>query len=57
MLKEKTFLHQFHVCTDNPVIMSKKKDNFYIYISLITKSFNTLKSRKKHPHTGLIPYY
>ena len=57
MLKEKTFLHQFHVCTDNPAIMSKKKDNFYIYILLIAKSFNTLKSHKKHPHTGLIPYY
>ena len=31
--------------------MPKKKDEFYIYILWITKSYNTSKSHKKHAHT------
>ena len=34
--------------------MPKKKDKFYIYILWIIKSYNTLKSRKKHAYTELI---
>ena len=46
-----------HFCTDIPVIMPKKKDNFYIYILSITKCYKTLKSHKKDPRRGLISYY
>ena len=34
--------------------MPKKKDKFYIYKLRITKSYNTLKSHKKHAHAELI---
>ena len=33
--------------------MPKKKDEFYICILRITKSYNTLKSHKKHAYTEL----
>ena len=37
-----------------PVIIPKEKDQFHIYILRITKSYNALKSHKKHAHTGII---
>ena len=37
--------------------MPKEKDKFYVYIIWITKSYNTLKSHKKHAHTELIFWY
>ena len=40
--------------TNIPAIMPKKKDEFYIYILWITKSYNTLKLHGKHAHIGLI---
>ena len=52
---KKMFLHHFHVFTDIPAILPQKKEKFYIYILWITKSYNTLKSHKKHAHAGLRP--
>ena len=40
--------------TDISVIMANKKDKFYVCIIWITKSYNTLKSHKKHAHMELI---
>ena len=51
------YVKDFTFCTDIPFIMPKKKDKFYIYILWITKSYNTLKSYKKHAHTKLIFSY
>ena len=44
-------------CRDIPVIMPKKKDNFYAYIIWITKNYNALKSYEKHAHMELIFWY
>ena len=55
MLKKSFFSHRFHICAEIPAIIPSKKKKFYNYILRITKSYNTLKSRQNHAHTGLTP--